>query len=282
MNEPTIQADAILDESMELKYFSTPGRTGLIQQVAYVLQFGEGIPVVHGSAASGKSFIAAELASTIDTGLETVTKIDVAPGSGLEALLHQVTNALSIPSDSTKSCGELLVQLRRYTRDLVLAEKLAVLILDDAHHLDSPSLGALISLVQGEVEANCGLRLAFFARPGLVEKIDQLQVVDVAVYDFDVPMMSLSEMGHFLRDFYPEYALLSDAELKNVWSEVRGNPGLALSILKETQSKSSAPFKFALPKIDFTWPSISPFHLSFLAILIVAFVWAVLVRDTRR
>jgi len=154
------------------------------------------------------------------------------------------------------------------------------LILDDAHHLDSPSLGALISLVQGEVEANCGLRLAFFARPGLVEKIDQLQVVDVAVYDFDVPMMSLSEMGHFLRDFYPEYALLSDAELKNVWSEVRGNPGLALSILKETQSKSSAPFKFALPKIDFTWPSISPFHLSFLAILIVAFVWAVLVRDT--
>ncbi|MBX2857816.1 MAG: AAA family ATPase [Cellvibrionaceae bacterium] len=290
MTEPRLQANSS-QHSLGLEYFSTPSRLGLIQQIAYILQFGEGLPVVQGGSGSGKTFIATELGSNLSVDA-MVGRINLhQQNSDLEGVLRDIAQSLSLSTAGMKTCGELLVSLRHYSRELVELHQLAVVIVDNAHLLNESSLGALLSLLQGDFEAGKGLKMVFFARPGLVAQIDELQLVDIAVFDFEVPLMSATELKQFVDDFYPEMAGFSQEKITQAWNESAGNLGSAIEILKQYQAVGgkNEGLSFRLAKFEtasvLNWSSLKNInipvkHVLFLVVLAVLFLWVFLVQKT--
>ena len=259
-------------------YFSTPGRDGLIQQLTHLIFFGDGLSVVIGDAGIGKSCIAKELHESIDaTDCKYLLRLnsEAAP----QDLLVNIAEGFGVVSQGGVSLGEVMTLLRSFTQTLSQEGKAAVLLIDDAHHMDEQSLGALLSLLQGDMKSGAGLRVLCFSKPGLVDRIDALGLIDVPVYDFDVPSLSASEAKEFI-SFYADVSGIEVDDSDNpghLWSVSKGIPGSIVSLLEKkyegvgasTKNQSSGG-KSLLP-----WG-----HGVALVVLLSALIWAYATRDS--
>lgn len=274
--------DSTLEASQKSNYYSSPGRLGLIQQLIHLAQFGDGLSVVQGAAGAGKSALAKQLVESIKSrvgDLQSVRLIPVVHDEQLLDTLLSVSRSIGLPGGEGEvtSVGEILSEIRHYSQGLISDKKLTVLVFDDAHSLAGEALGALLSLLQGESPSGYGLHLVFFSKPGLANEIDALQLVDLSAYDFDVPLFSPSELSQFIAAARGAIdAELSADQVQAIWSQSKGNPGIALRLYDDSLVEGKPSDKVSL----FGRRAIPVGHGLALLLLISVLVWALLARET--
>jgi hypothetical protein len=210
------QARRKVEGSGDVSYYSTPGCEGLLQQLLHLLRFGEGLPIVQAGRSSGKTAMANALYARLDDG-SWLAKVCCERDQDIAELLERIVLGFGLHAGS--GAGESLAALRHFSTQLANNKELAVLILDDAHLLDSQGLGAVVSLLQGNNLPGYGLHMAFFCAPGLVERIDEIGLLDAPVYDFEIPLFSPSELSGFLKSRFPAStsSKLSASLVQNIW-----------------------------------------------------------------
>ncbi|MFT5083390.1 MAG: DamX protein [Lentisphaeria bacterium] len=266
MTSGQLHRDNTERESVGPQYYTTPALRGLIQQLTHLAFFGDGVSVVQGTHGSGKTSLAKELASHLSEA-DDVADVNFDVDISLDECVKTVAQALGLLKTEMFSAGEILAELRHYTQSLSNDKKLCMLLIDNAHQMDDQSIGALISLLQGKSESNFGLHSIFIGLPGLDRRIDDLQILDVAVYDFSIPSFSPSELSDFLSAEDAIGGTLDPRELQKIWSLSKGVPGKAIALWadgKKQDAKSDADTAKAIPFG----------HIAAIAVLVFILVWS--------
>lgn len=214
------------------QYFTTPALKALMQQLHHLAFFGDGVSLVEGDSGSGKSVMVDELAKLFD-GVSEFFSLTIPPDAELGESMGEIGAALGLLNDNALTVGEVLAQLRHYSQSLVQDKKLSVICIDDAHHLDDQAVGALLSLLQGREENNYGLHFIFFAQSGLVDQIDALHIIDVPVYDFAMPELSVEELERFVNAVAPSKLQADAKTFAKLHTLSSGNPGKVLKLIGE-------------------------------------------------
>jgi DamX protein len=162
-----------------------PSWLGLEQQIIYLAQFGSSIQVVHGELGAGKTELYQHLLQQ-DLGA-SLLGVKLNPADGLGGFLRSVLDQLGLRPSKNAATGELMVMLRRYIQALRRERARVVLLVDDADRFSDPELAAIISLLQDSSDAGVGLHMVMLGLPGLADRIDTLNVLDVAVHDVALP-----------------------------------------------------------------------------------------------
>lgn len=264
-NPSTLSSESEGGAAAPHAYFSTPALLGIIQQLNHLAFFGDGVTVVEGVAGSGKTSLTAELSRKLEKA-DYFTCLSFESGADLGGAIAGVAGAFGLESNSELSVGELISELRHFTQSLSQDKKLAILLIDDAHHLDDQAVGALTSLLQGGDGASFGMKLVFFTLPGFSKRVDDLHILDVPVYDFEMPSMSPSELAGYLAIVRPDVNLSAE-RVQKIWVRSKGTPGLSVKVLEEDEREREA--------TKFTFSSLPFGHIAALSVLVLILVWAV-------
>lgn len=246
----------------------------LLRQIEHLAQFGGAVQVVSGGEGSGKTTFLRELSRHGLTDLVLWPVVEESwPGQSLQSLL----NALN--ADAGQSIGESIVALRRFSQNLQRQKKRVVVAVDDSDLLTDASLAGVASVLQGGAEEGFGLHLIFFTEKSLADRLDQLQLIDVSVYDFDLPCFTLQEVGELLEIHYDDIVQrepirpLDKDELQDIWLESQGLPGLAVDLAKEKWAMGlMRKNRFSLAGMPFV-------HIAALLLLVGVLIWALWVRE---
>lgn len=258
----------------DISFFLSADRQSLLDQLVHLVEFGEGLAVIEGSAGAGKSALLHELYSRL-SGLEYSALISLTGETRLAPALTEILRSLSIvPKDGV---GELLAQMRHFAQQLVQEQMRAVLLVDNAHFLDDGALGAVLSLFQGAEEPGFGLSIVFSSLPGFVDRIDALQLIDIPVYDFETPLFRKSELADFIQHTTaPDGPIPLPEWIDQLWQRSAGHPGQALLAL-ETMAKGSE--DVAPPLAERVKRSAVPIgHVIAMALLLAVLLWVVFFR----
>ncbi len=256
-------------------YFYTPALKGLIQQLTHLAFFGDGISVVTGQKGSGKSALACELGEHLDQAHDVVS-LSLHSDLELAECVEKISRALGVAQVDSLSVGEMLSELRAFVQTLSQENKLVVLVIDDAHHLDDQAVGALVSLLQGAPQSHAGLHLVLFSEPGLDGRIDALQIIDVAVYDFDLPNFSPTELSQFLSRDPAIEETLNSSLVQKIWVNAKGLPGAALALVNESGSAEGDSGTSKRNRFDFGVPY---GHIAAIGVLALVLLWSLVGRE---
>ncbi len=252
----------------------TPAWYGLKQQIYHLSQFGGSVQVVCGDVGSGKTALLDLLMEESESAPFVV--LHCSKDSDLASLLHCLLSELGVRVESTAQAGELVAALRGYARTLEKDGERVVVAIDDAHFLDDGALAALISVLQGNLDTGLGLHFLMTGTPGLIERIDSLQLFDISVSDVQMPNFSPSELKTLLQGCVESNRLSSTLpveEVQKIWVQSAGLPGVALDIADQ-MSADQAGEKSVWARAG--WPYS---HLAALFVLVGIFMWAFFTRD---
>ncbi|WP_185235096.1 AAA family ATPase [Teredinibacter franksiae] len=263
-------------------YFSTPGRKGLLDQLVHLLQFGEGLPVLIGPPGAGKTVLLAELSREL-MGTGASVYCALSEEADLAENLAIISEAVGLELKPRAIAGEMLAALRHYGQALAHEQKKVTLLLDDAHLLDDSSLGAMVSLLQGREATSYGLSLLMAARSGLVERLDSISLLEVPVYDFDIPLLSAAELESFL-NFVGHGGVVSESpdSVRGLWAKSLGNPGVVLSLVKVEATSSTGLEGLPSPAASVVrrfFSGLPVGHLAAMVLLAGVLLWALISRD---
>ena len=133
-----------------------------------------------------------------------------------------------------------------------------------------------MSLLQGAHQSHAGLHLVLFSEPGLDRRIDALQIIDVAVYDFELPNFSPSELSQFLaRDPAIENQLNSSL-VQKLWVSSQGFPGSALALMRGSDQPTEKGASGLRGLFDFGIPY---GHIAAIGLLAIILLWSLLGRE---
>lgn len=228
--------DAMTDTQGGEGYFCPPAWLGLIKQLVHMAQFSGGLQVLDGVRGAGKTVIAQQLANAL--GAEVSFGVLALP-AGLQSsqVFDCLLTSLGVSVREGQSVGESIIALRQLDSTLKVEQLRKVLIIDDAHNFDDQALAALASVFQGSNETEIGLSVIFIAEPGLAQRLDALNLVDIEVRDSEIPGFSLQEAkdlvtAEFARS-YPDRTFSLEEELVvAIWNESGGRPGDMLQMSK--------------------------------------------------
>ncbi|TVZ40566.1 DamX protein [Alteromonadaceae bacterium 2753L.S.0a.02] len=260
----------------EVAFFNTPERAGLIEQLQHLVQFGEGLPVIVGDTGMGKSTLLRHLANQLEQ-VDFCAHIELSGYTRIAQALAAVLTAFKVVPKS--GAGELLAQVRHFAQQLASEQLKAVLLLDNAHNLDDAALGAVISLLQGNDSSGYGLQLVFSSKPGLVNRMDALQLIDIPVYDFALPALTAAQLADFLmsaRFGGASATLLNKSDITRLWGQTLGNPGASLRLAQKRDKRDTV--SLGLPALAFL-KGVPLGHVIAMVLLVSVLVWAILVRD---
>jgi len=210
----------------EFAFFGGGGRRALLEQLQHLCQFSASLLAVLGKPGVGKSRVALELANSFQFD-DDICLLTAEPGAGAEAVLGQMARHFALSVDDNPSVGRLLAALRHFAQIADEEDRLALTIIDDAHHLDEKTLGALISLLQGQDSTGRRLHIVLFADSEMVTRLDQFNMHDVLIHDFDLAPLSLEEATDYL-NFRMEMAdymgpeLFTEEKVEAWWRRAEG------------------------------------------------------------
>lgn len=210
----------------EFAFFGGGGRRALLEQLQHLCQFSASLLAVLGKPGVGKSRVALELANSFQFDDE-ICLLAAEPGAGAEAVLGQMARHFALSVDENPSVGRLLAALRHFAQVADEEDRLALTIIDDAHHLDEKTLGALISLLQGQDSTGRRLHIVLFADSEMVSRLDQFNMHDVLIHDFELMPLSLEEATDYL-NFRMEMAdymgpeLFTEEKVEPWWRRAEG------------------------------------------------------------
>jgi DamX protein len=191
-----LSADPFNDDP-DFPLFTGAQRRELLDQLLHLCQFGNSLLVTLGARGTGKTRLANAL---LDSMAETdeICLITADADLGVVQLLGQITETFGLRRDGTETAGQLLASLRSFSQPIMGSNDLALVVIDDAHHLDDQTLGALLSLLQGVDGDNRRLHIALFAEQSLINRLDQLDMQDVLINDFYLESFTLHETVDYL------------------------------------------------------------------------------------
>ncbi|SMF51558.1 DamX protein [Alteromonadaceae bacterium Bs31] len=261
-------------------FFLTPARQGLIDQLVHLLQFGEGIPVLVGAAGAGKSRFLTALRQQLSH-LEFSPHVTIPDDLELIASLSLIATRLGIQIPAEATAGEVLAILRHFSASLANEQQQGVVLIDNADKLDDSTLGALVSLLQGHEDSSYGLHLLFASRPGLVERLDAMQLIDVPVYDFDMPLLSAKELGALLKELGLVVDGSAESEIvRNTWARSLGNPGLAIPLVSNYSMGDGVKQSNEGDAKAISFVGLPIGHIVAMGLLVLVLGWALLSRDS--
>ena len=206
--------------------FTGAQRRELLDQLLHLCQFGKSLLVVLGDQGVGKTRLAHALLDSMAESDE-LCLITAQPGQGLDRVLIQIAHAFSLRREGVETAGQLLAALRSFSQPIMGGGDIALVVIDDAHHLDDQALAALLSLLQGRDEDNRRLHIAFFAEPTLIRRLDELDMQDVMINDFPLAPFTLHETVDYL-NFRMEMAdylgpeIFNESLVEPWWREAQG------------------------------------------------------------
>ena len=218
-------ADLFADK-FETDFFSTSNLHAQLDEVIHLCQFGGNVVSLLGNKGVGKSAFLAEVRREL---AETsyCCMIDSTLMISAEDVFRQITSQLELPITPSSNTGEMLVALRKSVSDSSLHR--VVIIIDDADFLNEPILSALLSLFQG---ANGGqFHLLLSGDKNLIERLDDLEIIDVLIYDIHLNPFSLEEakdyidfklslVGKSVEDYFQQ------GEIDYIYKESKGYPSI--------------------------------------------------------
>lgn len=264
--------------SLELEPYIPTSWRQLQRQIENLAQFGGAVQVITGAEGAGKSTFLEDLLQQASTqqGWEIWQVGDETwPGQALQKLLE----ALGLPVVAEQSVGESMVALRKYNQNLQRQKRRVVVAVDNADLLSDATLSGVVSVLQGGAEEGFGLHLVMFARESLADRLDALQLIDVSVYDFVLPCLSLQELTELLNGEYQDLSTresvrpLSADALHDIWLESQGLPGVALTLAREAWALSMGDEK------RFSLRGLPLVHILLVVVLISVLIWAIWMRE---
>ena len=248
----------------------TPSWHVLRQQVLHLAQFSGGVQIICAKKGGGKSSLLTLIKEEAPDYF-----YDLGMGEGLATLelLVTIADKLGLPSEQPSSVGEQLSSLRSYSQSLEKESRRVILAIDDAQNLLDGDLAALISVLQGHPDTGFGLHFLLFAEPGLAERIDKLQLLDVYVHDVQVPPFSCNEIQNLLeaQGRLSEDLEFTDSEIQTVWHRSGGLPGRAIELSKHLHPSQASSNDDKKPH----WPWS---HMAAILVLVLILSWAVFFR----
>lgn len=213
-------------DDVDFPLFTGAQRRELLDQLLHLCQFGKSLLVVLGERGVGKTRLAHAL---LDSMAETdeLCLVTAQPKQGLDQVLIQVAHAFSLRREGVETAGQLLAALRSFSQPIMGGGDIALVVIDDAHHLDDQALAALLSLLQGRDEDNRRLHIVFFAEPSLIQRLDQLDMQDVMINDFQLAPFTLHETIDYL-NFRMEMAdylgpeIFNESLVEPWWRDAQG------------------------------------------------------------
>ncbi|MEY4590566.1 MAG: hypothetical protein RL497_2642 [Pseudomonadota bacterium] len=264
--------------SLDLEPYIPNSWRQLQRQIENLAQFGGAVQVITGAEGAGKSTFLEDLLKQASTqqGWEVWQVHDEAwPGQALQKLLE----ALGLPVGLEQSVGESMVALRKYNQNLQRQKRRVVVAVDNADLLSDATLSGVVSVLQGGAEEGFGLHLVLFARDSLADRLDALQLIDVSVYDFVLPCLSLQELTELLQGEYEDLITresvrpLSADALQEIWLESQGLPGVALILAREAWALSMG------TETRFSLRGLPLVHILLVVVLMGVLVWALWLRE---
>ncbi len=279
------RVDATHNHSFE-PVFRVASHEELLDQLAHGAQFNPGIQVVEGPVGSGKSTLAASLYREHLATCEHRGAIQVEPGEAPQVTLAKVAMSLGVGAGHAQSAGELMAALRHFSQSLHAQSQVGILVIDDAQQLDQQTIAALLSLLQGTAESGFGLHFVLWSEPGLIQRLDALQLVDVAVHDFVVPLLSLDEVQAVVRQLPagPQW------DVRQLWAESEGRIGQLKSLIQEQLTNDRPADQIDIPTAHQADPPVHSLaagtvlglpvlHVAALALLVVVLIGALFAWD---
>ena len=244
---------------------------GVMRQVSHLAQFSGGLHVIDGVNGSGKTVFAHHMAASFSA--EVGCGVLALPaGLPTSQVFDCLLTALEVDVREGQSIGQSIIALRQFNTQLKQSQTRKILIIDDAHHLSEQALAALASVFQGDADSEVGLAIIFLAEPGLAQRLDALNLIDVEVRDCVLPKFSVAEAKELLMaEFaavYVDRAFPFDEEfITALWAETDGRPGPLLRLAQDAWDGRSVTEPW--------WRKLPVWHIAALCFLLVALAWGV-------
>jgi DamX protein len=218
-------ADPFADK-VETAFFATSNLNSQLDEVIHLCQFGGNVVTLLGSKGVGKTAFLSEVRKELSETSYCCT-IDSALMMTAEDIFRQVISQLELPVAPTSNVGQMLVALRKTMADSSMHR--VVIVIDDADFLNESILSALLSLFQG---ANGGqFHLLLSGDKNLIERLDELEIVDVLIYDIHLNPFSVDEAKNYINfklslvgKNVEEY--FRQGEINSIYKESKGFPYL--------------------------------------------------------
>src|SRR5690625_5562880 len=121
----------------------------LLEKHQHLCQYSASLLAVLGGPGTGKTRLAAELLSGFE-GENDLSAVRAKPGCTAAQVFTQIVSDLRLLTEPEASVGQLLATLRRFGQSADELDSLALVLIDDAHHLDEQTLASLLTLLQGD------------------------------------------------------------------------------------------------------------------------------------
>ena len=190
-------------------------RREILDQLLHLSQFSNNLLVVLGEYGVGKTRMAQAFIDSLDDA-DDICFLEGQITSNFGALFASIIEQFELSSAQ---------EFTEFTASQSENDGLAVLIVDNAHHLTDAVLIELIGLIQSGAESR--VHLVLFAEPHLLPRLEHFEMPDVVLSDFLLEKFSLTESVDYL-NFRMEMAdylgpeIFNEQQAETWWRQSRG------------------------------------------------------------
>ncbi len=221
-----LSIDPFVDDP-HFPFYTGAQRRQILEQLLHLCQFSHNLLVVAGEYGVGKTRMAQALIDGLDDA-DDICFVEGQINSRIGSLLAEVYEQFELQSS---------LEFVDFCRKKTEQEGLVVLIVDNAHHLDSNVVLDLINLLQENVESR--LHLVLFAEPHFLSRLEHIDAPNLILTDFLLEKFSLGESVDYL-NFRMEMAdylgpeVFTESGVEPWW---RQSQGRLLSLHESAQEK---------------------------------------------
>lgn len=226
--------------------FTGAGRRQLLDQLLHLCQFSNSLLVVSGEKGLGKTRIAHAFMDSLSD-QDQICFLSLQAGQNLEQMLTAIAQTFGINAGPLPSTDNLLAAIEAFIAEEALAEEdgLAVVVVDNAQHLDDQTLAVFSALLNNFPHQN-RLHLVLLGEPSVMHRLDRLSAETLLINDFYLQPFSLAESVDYL-NFRMEMAdylgpeIFTESMVEPWWRQAQGQLGILHDYAQERLLESVTP-----------------------------------------
>lgn len=272
-------------ETSSSPLFQGGERETTLSQLLHLSQFSNCVSVVIGDPGVGKTCFRSTFLEYLEE-QDIVCELEVPAINNLDQILSEIVYqfGISTPQDNDKSfhndSEQLFSLLHQFGVHAEDGDPLKLISIDDAHHLDDPTLERLIELAQPMAGESRHIHVVLFGEPQLRDRISAISKKKLAtnqslLFQFlVVKPLAISELKEYLRfrldsagfdGLFP----YKDEDIQFLWDISQGVPAALHDAAREIL------IELAMPPPGNKSLGLPPIHLTLLAMLVVGLLIAV-------
>lgn len=209
-----VSVDPFADDH-HFPFYTGAQRRNILDQLLHFCQFGNNLLVVLGEYSLGKTRIAQALIDNLDES-DDICFIEGQIDSTFDSLLSSIYEQFELADTEAFDA---------FASKDASPEGVAVIIIDNAHHIEDADLSHLISFLYSDAATR--IHIVLMAEPHLLPRLEKMDVADVGITDFLLEKLSLSEATDYL-NFRMEMAdylgpeIFTEAKVEPWWRSADG------------------------------------------------------------